>query len=188
MSGEELEGKINEIVQIAERLPDRYREKCFEILLTRHLSDGSSKEEKTEPAAPVWDTKPTPKFTVPIDVKAFMTQYKVSEDTITKLFLVEGTEIRPIYQVNDKVKSDGQMKVALLTALENALKPSGSFVFAVEEVRKRSAEHGVYDSANFMANFKNSSRLFKGLKNKESVELSPDGKAELAEAISAVLG
>ena len=33
MTEEELQNKIKEIVDIAEKLPERYREKCFEVLL-----------------------------------------------------------------------------------------------------------------------------------------------------------
>ena len=80
------------------------------------------------------------------------------------------------------------MQVALLTALENALKPSGRFEFSVEDVKQRCIGLKVFDSTNFAANFKNNAKLFEDLDDKEHVKLSPDGKSELAEAILAVAG
>ena len=100
----------------------------------------------------------------------------------------EGGEVRPIYQIKNKdVKADAQMQVAMLTALENALKPDGKFEFSIEDVRKYCVNQGVYDSTNFMTNFKKNARLFRNLKEKDHIELSPEGKTELAEAVSAVL-
>ena len=38
MAIDELESKIKAFVEIAEKLPERYREKCFEVMLTNYLS------------------------------------------------------------------------------------------------------------------------------------------------------
>jgi hypothetical protein len=40
-----------------------------------------------------------------------------------------------------------------------------------------------FDTANFQAIFKKNQSLFKSLSDPEHVEISPDGKVELAEAI-----
>jgi hypothetical protein len=103
--------------------------------------------------------------------------------------LVEGTEIQRIYQLSTTKKAVAQMQVTLLTALENALKPGGKFEFSMEVVKTRCKDdYGAYDLANFKANFKKNAKLFKSLDDEEHVELSTDGKAELAEAILAVTG
>jgi hypothetical protein len=185
-SDDELKRKIDEFVQVAEQLPERYRVACFEVLLDAYLRrrEPASQESITKEAVVL----PTSRYAFPIDVKAFLNQYKVPEESVGNLFLFEGAEIRPIFQIKNKeVKADAQIQVALLAALENALKPDGKFEFSVETVRRTCIDQGVYDSGNFMTYFKNSSKLFKSLKDKEHVELSPDGKTELAEAISAVL-
>ena len=46
-----------------------------------------------------------------------------------------------------------------------------------------SEEKFFIDKTNFKTNFRNNKALFKGLDDEEHVELSADGKAELAEAI-----
>jgi hypothetical protein len=188
VENEELEAKIKEFIGIADKFDDRYRQKIFEVLLINYLRGTQPPKEVAtkggEPSPP-----PTPeKFIIPIDVRAVLSQYDVPEDKIQQLFITAGSEIRPIYTVKTTKKSDAQMQVALLTALENALKPSGKFEFSIEDVRQRCINQKVYDLANFAANFKNNSKLFEGLDDKEHVTLSPDGKNELAEAILAVAG
>src|SRR3990172_5603966 len=149
-STEELERKIKEFIVIAEKFPD-YKQKIFEVLLTNYLRSISQASEATEtvvaPAPPI-----TQKFVIPINVRAVLQQYSVPEDTIQKLFLVEGSEIQPKFSIKTTTKSDAQMQVALLTALENALKPGGKFEFSMEVVRtKCKDDYQVYDQPNFKA-------------------------------------
>jgi len=187
MSTEELESKIKEFIEIAEKQPEMYRVKCFEILLTNYLTSGKTSlglgNDQQLDKGQLVPEQPVKKFVIPIDVRAFLQQYTLSEDNIQKLFLIEGEEIRSIYTIETTKKADAQMQIALLTALENALKPNGKFEFSVENVRVRCNDHKVYDATNFKTNFKNKKKLFKDLDDEENVELSPDGKAELAEVI-----
>jgi len=79
------------------------------------------------------------------------------------------------------------MQIALLTALENALRAKGNkFEFAVETVRQRCKNHTVYDRPNFAATFSRHESYFISLGDEEHVELSPEGKTELAEVILTV--
>jgi hypothetical protein len=188
LTNQELESKITELVAISEKLPERYREKCFEILLHHYLqTDRLNSNESVGPSEVEVPPEPT-KFSIPLDVKAFLTQYGVAESDIPKLFYIEGPEIRPIYNLKKKdVIADAQIQLALLKAFENALRPGGMFEFSFDDVKKLCLDHKVYDSSNFKANFRNNARFFRGLKTEKHVELSPDGKSELAETISAVL-
>ncbi len=186
MTNEELENKIKEFVEISEKLPERYRDRCFEVLLTNFLSDVKTPEEivrKIEPVPP----EPPKKLVIPIDVRAFLQQYNISEDIISKLFITDGNEIRPVYIIKTVKKSEAQIQVALLTALENALKQGGRFEFSQEVIRGRCKDRAVYDEPNFKAHFKNNKKLFKDLTDEDSIELSPEGKTELAEVISAIV-
>jgi len=187
LTTEGLESKIKEFIEIAEKFSEPYRQKIFEVLLTNHLRSVQPSKEVPEKAEEPLPMTPE-KFIIPIDVRAVLSQYGVPEDRIQKLFLTAGAEIRPIYTIKTTKKSDAQMQVSLLTALENALKPGGRFEFSIEDVRQRCINQKVYDSGNFAAHFKNNSRLFENLDDKEHVILSPDGKSELAEAILAVAG
>ena len=143
--------------------------------------------EAPPPAAAASGTKPT--FVIPISVRAVLQQYNVPEDAIEKLFLIEGNEIQPKFSLKTTVKSEAQTQVELLTALENALRPNGKFEFSLEIVRARCRdEYGAYDKDNFKSNFKNRAKLFKNIDDEEHVELTTEGKQELAEAILAVSG
>lgn len=187
MIPEELEAKLKEFVEIAEKLPEKYREKCFEVLLDNFLKTGKTSEK--EPVTGN-DAPPVPtiqkKFIIPIDVRAFLQQYNIPEDNIQKLFIMEGEEIRSVYTIKTTVKSDAQIQLALLTSLENALK-QGKFEFGIENVRARCKDRAVYDTINFKTHFKNNKKFFKDLSNDEHVELSPDGKAELADIILEII-
>jgi hypothetical protein len=186
---EELEKKMKEFIDIAEKLPEKYRENCFEALLRDFLWGLRVPEEQRPKTADpeLADKSVAPKkFVVPIGVRALLQQYDIPEETIHKLFIIEGGEIQAKYKIETTVRSDAQIQLSVLTALENALKPGGKFMFSMEVVRQRCKDHGVYDQPNFKTIFNKNSKFFKSLKDEENVELSVDGKAELAEAISAV--
>lgn len=159
---------------------------AFEILLNNFLKIGKIPEKEPENKNAPAD-QPQKKFIIPIDVRAFLQQYNVPEDNIQKLFIMEGEEIRPIYTIKTTKKSDAQMQLALLTSLENALRSQGKFEFGIEAVRSRCREHVVLDSTNFKTHFKNNKKFFKDLSDDEHVELSPDGKAELADIILEII-
>jgi hypothetical protein len=80
------------------------------------------------------------------------------------------------------------MQIALLTSLENAIKSQDhKFEFSTETIRQRCKDHKAYDAANFSATFRKNSGFFKSLEDSEHVELSAEGKTELAEVISTVV-
>jgi len=188
LTTEELESKIKEFIELAEKFAEPYRQKIFEILLADYLRSKSPEivPEVSEVAVPAVVPTPAPKFIIPIGVRAFLQQYSVPEDKIRKLFFIEGKEIHPTYQLKTTVVADAQIQLALMTALENALKPGGKFEFSIEAVRARCKEVKLYDQPNFNAIFKRKDSYFKSLKDEEHVELSLDGKAELADVILAI--
>jgi hypothetical protein len=186
MNLEELEKPIQDIISLVEKIDERYREKCFEILLNAYL-----RTELKLPPKPEIGERETEEsaegFMIPIDVRAFLQQYNIPEETLQKLFLMDKNEIRPIYTLTTTRKSAAQMQMALLTALENAIGgPGEKFEFSVEIVRQRCKDRLVYDQPNFKAHFKNNKKLFKSLDEEEHVELSAEGLTELAEVISTV--
>jgi hypothetical protein len=186
---EHLEKPIQDIIFLVNKLEERYREKCFEILLQFYLhgktpTPVSIKEEERHEKKKE-DMKE--EFTLPIDVRAFLQTYSIPEENISKLFLIVGNEIRPKYKITTAKKATAQIQIALLAALENALRtPANKFEFSVEDARKRCQNYKAYDSPNFKKHFKDNEKLFKSLSDEAHVELSPDGQTELAEAIVAV--
>lgn len=184
----ELEKPIQEIINLTNKIDERYREKCFEILLNFYLMEKTGKliaasvEEGLREEEVVEES-----FEVPIDVRAFLIQQTIPEDIISKLFFIAKGEIRPIYKITTTKKSEAQIQLALLAALENAVQKQGNkFEFSIKNIRQQCKKHKVYDSPNFKAHFKNNIKFFKSLDDEEHVELSPEGQTELAEVISTV--
>jgi ribosomal protein S8 len=186
---EELEKPIKEIIALVNKLDEKYREKCFEILLNLYLrrkfeAPAIAPKEKISAKEKEVIQEKSP---LPIDVRAFLTQNSIPEEVIGKLFLVDKDETRHIYKITTIKKATAQIQIALLSALESAMgKQRNKFEFSMEKVRKLCQGYNVYDIANFKAHFKNNSKLFKGLDDEEHVELSPEGQTELADVISAV--
>ena len=176
---------IKEVISIVDDVPEPFKEKCFDILLAKYLQEGLIQRKKLTDGKkePSEEQSQRAKFVIPIDVRAFLQQYEISEDSLQQMFYIENNYIKPIYHIKTTKKSKAQLQFALLISLENALE-NGKFVFAIEAVRQKCVEHKCYDKDNFKSIFKNNSKFFKSLSDEDSVELSPDGKAELAEVIS----
>lgn len=180
---DDLEKKVIRIAEIAKKLPDNLQQQGFEFLLstlmTPKISEtahGATDEKATKKPAPPRE------FTVPIDVRAFMQQYNVPEENLQKLFYIRDGEIRATYKIRTTKKAKAQIQIAELAALESALQGE-KFEFSFENVRVKCKDHKCYDQPNFAKIFRNNSNHFKNLSDEEHVELSPDGKASLAETI-----
>lgn len=185
---EKLRVPIQDIIAFTNTLDERYREKCFEVLLNFYLD----KNSVTTPA--IIEAVSSPKTDLvggtsplPLPIRAFLSQNSIPTDAIGKLFLIENSEVVPTYKIKETKKATAQIQLALLSALKNALiNPSSMFEFSIEDVRELCKEHDVYDIANFTATFKKNSNLFNLTSDEEHVKLTPDGKTELAETIVTV--
>ena len=186
---EKLRVPIQDIIAFTNTLDERYRERCFEVLLNFYLHKNTvttpaiTEAVSAPKADPVGGTAP-----LPLPIRAFLNQNNIPIDTIGKLFLIENSEVVPTYKIKEPKKATAQIQLALLSAFKNALiNPATMFEFSIKDVRELCKEHDVYDIANFTANFKKNSTLFKDLtSDEEHVKLTPDGKTELAEAIVTV--
>lgn len=183
------EERLQEIVKLAESVPETFQEKCFEILLASALGLGSRNVPSPVPdKLGVQDQVASPKkeeFILPIDVKAFLTQYGLAETDVWKYFLAEGEEIRPIYQLTSTKTVEAQTQHALMMALETAIR-TGEFTVNIENLRTRCQDRKAYDMPNFKANIKSREHLFKEVDDVEILTLSPDGKSELADLLEAL--
>ncbi len=180
---DELEKRMVRIAEIASKLPEKFQQRAFEFLLNSLVSQ----VPKSPLEAQITEKKDakivSPKeFTMPIDVRAFLQQYSVPEESLLKLFYSHGAEIRGTFKIRTTKKATAQLQISELTALQNALL-GGKFEFSYGVVREECKEHKCYDTANFAKTFKNNPGFFKSLSDEEHVELSPDGKAALAETI-----
>jgi hypothetical protein len=183
--------ELQKIVELANSVPEEYRQKCFELLLSNALQTKQliaptppAGKANTEPPAPPKDQQP---FILPIDVKAFLSQYGLGESVLWKFFLKEGKEIRPIYQLKAVKKAAAQIQHALMLSLENAI-INGQFQVEIEALRTRCVDEKCYDASNFTKNIKDDVKLFKSISNDQPLVLSPDGKSELAELLEQLQG
>jgi hypothetical protein len=172
---EKLKKPIQDIINFANTVDERYREKCFEVLLNHYLSKGV--EMKISPL--MQEDSAFVASDIPAELKKFLQENRISEEAVNKLFSRAGEEVRPIYQITETKKAVAQIQIALLTALENALiAPNGALEFQMKTARQRCVDYGVYET-EFISNFKNRAGLFTDLDN-EVVRLTPLGRTELA--------
>ena len=180
--------ELAKIVELANSVPTEFRQKCFEILLGNTIQTPQIIPPQKEAHIVSQETiqsqiqKQSAPFILPIDVKAFLTQYKLDESILWKCFLVDGSEIRPLYHLKVIKKATAQIQHALMLCLENALS-KGQFSVDVEALRTRCQENKCYGSDNFARNLKNNEGLFKGASLDQPLVLSSDGKAELADLL-----
>jgi hypothetical protein len=175
---EKFRKPIQDIINFTDTIDERYRVKCFEVLLTHTLFNGVEPKQNFLPQENKTNAYQTRDY--PLDLKTFLQQYMIPEETINKLFLREKGEVKPLYKITEKRKANAQIQVALLTAFENALStPIGAFEFSMKTARQRCTEYCVYDGNNFIFNFKTRAGLFSNLDN-EVVKLTPIGRTELA--------
>jgi len=170
---------ISDILDIVNKFPDKFQAVLLEILLKNALDSGL----KTQLFGPI--TQPIERisdFIIPIDVRAFFIQYNLNEDLLKQLFYIENNQVSSIWRLKTTKKAVAQIQIALLSALENALK-TGKFEFSYNSVRDKCKERMVYDANNYSSNFKYNDLYFKSFEDKEHIALSPDGKANLANVI-----
>lgn len=175
---------IQNIITFTDTIDGEYREKCFEVLLNHYLSGG----ELTEKNGGSTEAPKDAVFTfenLSSETKVFLEQNNITLQTLEKLFTKEKGEIHPIYKITEPRRAKAQIQIALLTALENALKgASGSFEFSVNTVRQRCMDIKMYDGRDYYINFMDSAGLFGNL-NYEVIKLSATGKTELACIVTA---
>lgn len=179
----ELQKAAKDAAEIAESVPDRYKASCFEVLLPYLISYGAQSPSSTANVQTLSIPTPT-KPEIKLQVKALLQQYSIPEDIIVKNFFVEG-HILPTYRVEETSPGRFQLSMALLTALESALK-TGVFEFSVEDIRQKCKDSGIYDKDNFKNTFKNNKKFFTNMTDEEHTQLSTDGKTELADILLAL--
>lgn len=175
----EIEAVITDIIEIVNKFPEKFQTVLLEILLLKKL-DLDKKGFVFSSSSQISEFYSD--FILPIDVRAFFIQYALNEDLLKKLFYIENNQISPIWKLKTTQKSNAQIQVSLLLALENALS-TGKFEFNYEEVREKCKELMVYDSPNYSGIFRGYSENFKSFDDKEKIALSPEGKARLANVI-----
>ena len=99
-----------------------------------------------------------------------------------KLFVKERDLIQPIYRITEKRKAKAQIQLALLAALENALRmPNGTFEFEVNTLRQRCMTSR-YMTGRTFSSTSDSSGLFENLSNYQVIKAKPDRQKRVSQA------
>lgn len=204
----ELKEEIKNIIEVVQQCPEKFQERCFEILLNQYITDyrgkkpeikGESKQQQiveesknidvgyTEESIQTDEIKQTDFH---IKVQRFMSTNGISISEINNLYYKENDKLMPLYETLGSTKmSECQMRIALLTAFENSFSdPNGDMTFNGEVVRQRCQAMKCYDMPNFSTNLKKNSSFIDNFNDKydknANYSLSIEGKKELAKIIS----
>ena len=206
-----LKSEIKEIIEIVNQCPESLKEKCFEILLDNFLkssqpttsvikSSENYTDNKTRDTniadAPIPDNtikdEPITEITLKdfhVKLQRFLNNNGITIDAINFLYYKEDNKLMPLYETLKSTNmSECQIRLALLTAFENAFSDSnGDFTFSYNVVRTRCNAMKCYNASNFAAYFKNNSSLWENWPDKIDKEtiisLSSEGKKELAKVL-----
>jgi len=191
---EKIKGELKQIVELVESVPERYRDKCFDLLFSSLLSgQGSSTSDKEDGSKKVQESqaKNDSGFTLPAKIKAFVRRYEITEEQLRGIVMVESGDVHFIREPKDVKNATGQIQWALLFGLKSALL-GGDMIVDPEGVRSICIEKGFYDKANFAANFKRAPTrsLFNGVLEPqgESRKLTAKGEEKLADVLKALAG
>ena len=197
MDYDQLKAGVKEIAEIASSVPEQFRDKCFELLLSSLLREGdgateeSKKDPKEKPDSSKEDARTKsdqPKGEIPIttQLRVLMKRTGVTKDEIEKLLLYDDGQVHFIKEPHPKGITTGQMEWALLLALKNAIL-NDSLSTDPEDVRSVCQEKGNYDKTNFAGVFKTdrNAKLFRKalVKQGPAEPLSSDGQDALGELI-----
>lgn len=166
----DLKEQIQEVSRIAASMPEEFRQKCFELLMTHVLASASGGPAPALPPTFLGSGIP---FTLPPAalnysgvppmsslLVAFVKKNGLTNEQFSRVVgYLHGTVV--FYREPDVGKAaQSQIEWALLLALKHAI-VDGHFIVDGEEVRLICQEKGVYDRRNFYANFKRSAEFFR---------------------------
>ena len=186
MDYDELKKELKAIMEVADSVPDRFKEKCFEILLNRFLGEKPKKHEPEHEPGKEPEEIPTP-----AQIRVLMQRQSIAMDDLKKVLMYADGDIHFLKEPPPHGIAKGQIWWTLLLALKNGIL-TNNLSADPEAVRSICQEKGYYDPPNFAANFKTAKhkKLFKNPlePHGEPQLLSNDGQAELAKLIKTMAG
>jgi hypothetical protein len=193
---EQIKEEIKQIADISSSVPEVFRDKCFELLLSNLLKSDAKNlppqtAEPTEPVSP--PAEPARPQTVESNGLPMKTQLRVmmrrtgiTAEDIEKVLFFDNGQVHFVKEPRNVAVATGQIEWALLLALKNAIE-NDSFAADPEAVRSMCQEKGFYDVKNFAANFKRegNAKFFKSplAPQGESQQITPEGQDALAKLI-----
>jgi hypothetical protein len=188
-----LKTEIKEISEIASSVPEQFRDRCFEVLLSHLLAGGQVRAANVTPA----DPPPNPEantsrqqggvIPTPSQIRILMSKTGVTAEDIGKILFIEDGAVHFVREPSHTTVAKGQIEWSLLLALKNGL-INNSLVADPEEVRSVCQDKGFYDKGNFAKNFKNNQKYFKDLMKAQgdAQALTTDGQEALGSLIKSL--
>ena len=197
MEYEDLKKEVKVIAEIADSVPEAFKERCFEVLLQNLLASVVHQEKPAQQspaktgATEEQQNNSTPKgdgggLPTPSQIKVFMQKTKTTAADLAKVVMYEDGTVHFIQEPIGNKVARGQVEWALLLALKKGIEKNVLEVDP-EEVRSICQEKGFYDASNFSTNFKGAAtaKLFQGAMEKQGAaqKLSNDGFTELGKVV-----
>lgn len=140
---------LNEVIDIADKCPEKYQVKCFEILLDALVKGEAVASVQT--AGAVMPGK---------DEFDFFQSHDISRDEWTRVFHFDGNSFTIIVKnLKEKPTSRRQIKLGLLLGTKNLLE-TGEALVPKDMLIDICKQYNAYDSPNFSANMKKQKHLF----------------------------
>jgi len=192
MNYADLKKGILDIAAVADAVPEKFKDRCFELLLSHMLGELVGREQKP----PVPGTKPA-KNVPPADslpsrtsLRVLMRKTGLTEEELQQVIMFADGEAHFLKEPNTRQVTLGQFQWALMLALKNAVL-NDALTTDPEALRSICQEKGYYDQANFSANFKRGKFIGAFAKQLspqgEPQKLSPSGMDALADTVRSVL-
>ncbi len=175
---EELKNQLQEIIDVAELCPERYREKCFSILLEHWLS--SYENPKMPPGKPL-EAKNTILAGGSRDLFSQFVKEHDLNGTLSQVFHLEDSKCGII--VNDlktPKKAQRQVRLGLLVGVKHIVE-EGVPNIPDQELRDLCTTYAAYDESNFASYMKKQKHLF--VKTDTGWKLTKPGEKEAANLI-----
>lgn len=167
---------LNDVIEIANKCPEKYQEKCFEVLLESLVSGKS--------ITPVAQAVPgvTSPQAIPIAASNFFSQNSITQEQWELIFHFEGNVCNVVVQdLKEKPTSGKQIKLALLLGIKNQFE-TGTPSISKDELIDMCKQYATYDSGNFSVHLKKQKTLFLPKGNK-GWQLTRPGLKKAAQVI-----
>jgi hypothetical protein len=201
MKFDEIDESIDKIVAIVAKVPDEFKGRTFDALLTAALAEvrgiatgrkAAEQENDThDNGASDHDSQADTNNGAPAKAKGrfhqFLRDKGITEAEVRKIVELEGREVVFYRTPNADVKAGAQIKWALLLALASGL-DTGNLTVSSDAVRKKVQDEKIYDAPNFAKTFKLQKANFVGAMGNgdPARRLSADGEDALAALIKAM--
>ena len=179
-----IKEQVKEISRIASAVPEEFRQKCFELLMTHLLSGGSTMSSPVPAPAsapvsvpvsmPLPVASSPPAYSMPVSMgggysggppmtamlSAFVKKAGMSIEQFSRVVGYLAGNVVFFREPAAARAGQAQIEWALLLALRNAI-VKGSFLVDAEEVRLVCQEKGVFDRRSFFTNFRRFAHYFR---------------------------